>query len=206
VSEFDIASVDDVELRAWLREELGLNEYRRVVRENATTLVISKFEAGFSQDLFATVDLLPELFDDAVILAEYGRLVAEHRSRGQSPMRTEVWREAGEAVLNRLSDERGIDQQRRMYVLPGIESVQAVMDAILWSAPTIDDQRAPDPGEVQAYADFCSPEMERDIFTRFYGVLEDRRIENYCPGAQFARRLVDQAWRVCAGDHEYGLT
>ena len=62
--------------------------------------------------------------------AAYEALAADYRRRGQAPLRTAVWRQASEAALHRLCRERGIDEQRRMFVLPGIESVQAVMDSI----------------------------------------------------------------------------
>lgn len=190
---------EDAVLSAWLREEVGLEEFRRVVRENKTTIVISKFEPDFAPDLFATVDALPELFDDALVTAEYERIAAEHQARGEAPLRTAVWREASESLLERLGDARGIDAHQRMYVLPGIESVQAVLDTILWTGPTIADTWEPHPGEVQAFNEFECDEMDRDLFTRYYGTLDGRRVENYCPGAQFARRLMAQGWRVCTG-------
>jgi hypothetical protein len=84
-----------------------------------------------------------------------------------------------------------------MFVVPGIESAQAIMDAILWSAPRIEDVARPNAGEVEAYRDFESGQGERDLFTRYYGDLDGRRVENYCPGAPFGRRLIAQAWRIC---------
>jgi len=196
----------DEDLRCWLREEFGIAEYRRIVRDSDNAIVISKFEPGFSQELFATVDLLPELFDDETVAAEYHRLAESHAERPEARLRTAVWREASEGVLNRLCAARGIDEQRRMFVLPGIESVQAVMDTILWSAPRVDQKYQPSAGEVQAYEESqvaamadLGPGTGHDMFTRFYGALDGRPVENYCPGAQFGRRLVAQAWRICAG-------
>jgi hypothetical protein len=91
-----------------------------------------------------------------------------------------------------------------MFVLPGIESAQAVIDTILWSAPRVDQEYQPGAGEVQAFEEFqqaamadAGPGAGRDMFTRFYGALDGRRVENYCPGAQFGRRLVAQAWCIC---------
>jgi len=198
---------EDAVLSAWLREEVSLEEFRRVVRENETTIVISKFEPGFAPDLFATVDVLPELFDDALVTAEYERMAAEHQARGEAPLRTAVWREASESLLERLGEARGIDAHQRMYVLPGIESVQAVLDAILWSAPVIGRDWAPNGSEREAFREFDpngtrgpSTASGRDIFTRYYGSLGGRGVESYCPGAQFARLLVAQGWRVCTGE------
>jgi hypothetical protein len=182
---------------------LGLDEYRRVVRESETTVVISKFEAGFSQELFATVDRLPELFDEAVVAAEYGSISERYVAAGEDPPRTRVWREASEAVLNRAADALGIDARQRMFVLPGIESVQAILDTILWSGPTLLQPFEPSAGERQAFEEFEALASHdpagagRDVFTRFYGVLDGRRVENYCPGAPYGRRLVAQAWRIC---------
>jgi hypothetical protein len=189
----------DSALRAWLRSEVGLAEYRRVVREGDSAIVISKFEPGFSQDLFATVDLLPELFDAGVVGAEYERLAEAHQALGEAPMRTAVWREASEAELNRLCAQRGIDEQRLMFVLPGIESVQAVMDSILWTAPLVGGDYEPAAGEVEAFREFQDAQDERSLFTRYYGELDGKRVENYCPGAPFGRRLVAQAWAICTG-------
>jgi hypothetical protein len=195
--------LSDAALQAWLREHLGLMEYRRVLRENGEVIVISKFEPGFSQDLFATVDLVPELFDEGVVAAEYEALAAGYLAGGVAPLRTAVWREAAERVLGRLCAERGIDARRRMLVLPGVESAQAVLDGILWTAPVIGGAYAPHPGETAAYREFeasagtAPAPGVRDLFTRFYGLLDGRRVEAYCPGAPYGRRLVAQGWRVC---------
>ncbi len=112
-------------------------------------------------------------------------------------MRTAVWREASEAVLLEYAERRAISAHGRMMVLPGIESAQAVLDTILWSAPTIDKRYTPRPGEVTEYEDFQAGRSDRDLFTRFYGVFDGRPVENYCPGAQFGRRLIAQAWQIC---------
>jgi hypothetical protein len=191
---------EDDALREWLRSERGLDEYRRIVRESEGTVVISKFEPGFSQELFATVDLLSELFEEHTVAERYLALVESYAARGESPSRTAVWREASESLLEELCTARGIDEHRRMFVLPGIESVQAVMDSILWSAPTIAERDyAPNPGEVEAFREFEGGPDERTLFTRYYGELDGKRVENYCPGAPFGRRLVAQAWNICTG-------
>jgi hypothetical protein len=184
------------ELRSWLRDGLGINEYRRVVRENAETVVVSKFEARFSQELFAVVDALPELLDDECVAAAYRERAAEYIARGEPALRTHVWREASEGLLRRLGEQRGITPRQLEYVLPGIESVQAVLDTVLWSAPTVLDDFAPSPGERQAYEEFLADDSGR-IFTRYYGELAGKRVENYCPGSQFARRFMAQAYAIC---------
>ncbi len=39
---------------------------------------------------------------------------------------------------------------------------------------------------------------EREVFTRYYGALDGKRVEAYCPGSRFARRLLELAYRVCS--------
>jgi hypothetical protein len=183
-------------LRAWLRDELGLMEFRRVVREGDSAIVISKFENGFSQRLFTTVDAIAELFDDGVIAREYAELASAYMATEQSPLRTRVWREASEGLLRRIGAERGVSEDEMRHVLPGIESVQVVLDTILWTTPRIGQEYSPSEGELEAYAEFAKDESGR-LFTRYYGEFGGKRVENYCPGSQFARRLVAQAWAIC---------
>lgn len=186
----------DEVLQHWLREALGIAEYRRVVRDNETTIVISKFEAGFSQELFSTMDLLPEILDEASVETEYRKLAEAYRAAGEAPSRTQVWRDAAVGLMERLGEERAIPRDSLDHILPGIESVQAMLDTILWSMPTIADRFEPSKGEVEAYEEFLADETGR-IFTRFYGDFHGRSVENYCPGSQFARRFVTQAWHIC---------
>ncbi len=190
----------DAELESWLRDELGLDEYRRVARVTETSVLLSKFEDGFAAGLFETVAALPELFDELLVRGEYDCLAATLVSRGESRLRTEVWRRACEALIRRLASERGVDPSALDLIIPGLESVQAVMDAVLWSAPTIgDEDYQPRPGEREAFEALLSDAPERDIFTRYYGSCDGLRVENYCPGSQFARRLLRQAWSITTG-------
>ena len=49
-----------------------------------------------------------------------------------------------------------------------------------------------------AYAEaLARMDDDSSIFTRYYGDFEGRRVENHCPGARVARRLIAQAWGIC---------
>jgi hypothetical protein len=182
----------------WLRE-CGLEEERRVARETDAVIHVSKLGARETRALFASIDAVPELFDAAAVGAEYERLAAVRRAAGDDPPRSEVWRAASESLLRRLAAERGAGRGLP-FVMPGLDSVRAVVDTLLWRLPTVGEAYEPAPGEEAAYADLMSAEPERDIFTRRYGCFDGKAVENYCPGAPFARRLVEQAYRVCAAN------
>jgi hypothetical protein len=187
----------DDDLTARLREELGIREPRRVVRADGRVIVLSKLAAGESKDLFAAVEALPELFDAAVIAGEYERLRLELVARGEAPLRSAVWRMAVESLLDRLVPDRGIEAARRL-ITPGIESVQAALDAVLWSAPSVASDDPPVAAEREALRELLSA-ADRDLFTRYYGEVDGRRVESYCPGAPYARRLLETAFAVCSG-------
>ena len=36
-----------------------------------------------------------------------------------------------------------------------------------------------------------------DIFTKYYGNYEDRKVVNHCPGATIAKKMLTHAWKVC---------
>ncbi len=84
-------------------------------------------------------------------------------------------------------------------VRAGIDSVAALLDSILWSGPVAGADYAILPGESDAYVEAVARMDEGAMFTRFYGLFEGRRVENHCPGAQFARLLLAQAWTLCTG-------
>lgn len=192
------AAMDDAALAAHVRDALGIAAPRRVVRADADVVVLSKLQPGETQTLFAAVEALPELFDAAAVGVEYGRVVAAYRERGEAPLRTTAWREAVESLLDRLGAERGIDAAARRLLAPGLDSVQAVLDAVLWSAPTVDSDAPASAGERAALADVLEAD-DHDLFRRYYGSVDGRRVESYCPGAPFARRLLAQAFAVCGG-------
>ncbi len=184
-------------LASWLRDEAGIDEPRRVVRESPAAVVVSKLAPGLTAELFEAMDALSELLNEDAVRAEYECLAGVYRAAGENPDRTTVWREAAESLLRRLAGEREIDEARVTLIMPGIESVQAALDAVLWSAPDIDSPYSPRPSEASALDDLLGDKAERDVFTRYYGSLDGRRIEAYCPGSRYARRLLAVAYGVC---------
>jgi len=185
-------------LLAWLHEDLGIPDARRIARLDEDEVLISKTDAGLAPALHALMDRLPELIDEASVLEAYRYEVAE-ASPGTS--RLECWDRAMRGLVRRVCDERGIGDDGQMLVRVGIDSVRAVMESVLWTVPTVDDvayevHRA----ERAAYLDATRKMAGHDLFTRHYGVFEGRGVLNHCPGSAYARLIAAQAWRVCTGE------
>ena len=192
-------TTDDLEARieAWLRESSEADEPRRVVRIDGESVLVSKFEPGFAAELHALLDRLPELFDEAAVSRAYAQQAA---SAGRAEARVAVWHRALRTLLATLGVERGIDDAQQGLVRVGIDSVRAVLDSVLWSTPAVGDDYTASAGERSAYRDALARlEGERELFTRYYGTFEGRRVENHCPGAAFARTMLAQAWTACTG-------
>ena len=177
----------------WL-ETLDIEGTRRLVRESADVVLVSKFEAGFAARLHEALDRVPELFAASEVLRRYGGLAA-----GQP--RVEAWRLAVIALIEELGPARGLDRDHLSEIQAGVDSVAALLDSVLWTAPRVRDTWAPSQAEREARAEAVA-RMDDDssIFTRYYGEFEGRRVENHCPGAQVARRLFEQAWAVTTGE------
>lgn len=188
-------------LAAWLREFAGIDSPRRAVRASADTILVSKFDVGFAARLHVALARLPELFDLKVVSRKYQRVALQD----PAARRVDVWQRAIAELLARLATERSIAANQQAEILAGIDSVAGLLDSVLWSGPTISDCRGASPVESQALADVLS-RMDADagIFTRFYGAFEGRSVVNHCPGAPFARVLLDQAWTLCAAPSPAG--
>jgi len=178
----------------WLSEDAGIVEPRRLVRVDAATILVSKFEAGFAARLHQSLAQLPNLTDEDAVRRAY-RIACEARP---DSTRVAAWQAAMGALL---AAETGpvLSADEQSEVRAGIDSVAALLDSILWSGPTAAAEYAVLAGETDAYAEAVSRMDEGGMFTRFYGVFEGRRVENHCPGAQFARILLAQAWTLCTG-------
>ncbi len=187
----------ELRLNRWLREELGIEEPRRVVRASSERILVSKVAPQFALDLFQLVELTPELFEE-------GRVVeaCEALARDSEPgtARSENWRAALHTLLRDIGTLRGIPDERLAEIRVGIDSVFAVLESVLWTHPALSDRYVPDAGELAAYRE-CVSRFDRDhgLFTRSYGYFEGRRVENHCPGAALARTLLAHAWRACTG-------
>ena len=53
----------------WLRGPRGIEEPRRLVRVDEEEALVSKFEPGFAQRLHELLRLVPNLFDEATVVA-----------------------------------------------------------------------------------------------------------------------------------------
>lgn len=181
--------MDEARFAAWLRDR-GIETPRRIVRESSGSILVSKFGPGFAARLHDAVDRIPELFDSEAIRHGY-------RMRPAEP-RVDAWRLAVAALLEELGPQRGLDRDQLAEIRAGTDSVAALLDSALWSGPLVGDTWTPSESEREAYADALS-RMDDDssIFTRYYGDFEGRSVENHCPGAQIARRLIAQAWDIC---------
>jgi hypothetical protein len=187
----------EARLKAWLREEQQIEDGRRLVRVDDTTILISKFEPGFAPQLHSLLDELPELFDDAHVQHAYATSASEGSA---TLLRVDVWDLGMRALLATLGADRGIEDARQALVRVGIDSVRAVIDTALWSAPRTGDEYEPSSGELTAYREaIASLDPEHDLFTRHYGTFEARSVVNHCPGAPFARTMLAQAWTACTG-------
>ncbi|GAB4324406.1 MAG: hypothetical protein Kow0010_06330 [Dehalococcoidia bacterium] len=186
------------DLNGWLRSERGIAERRRIARLDDSTILVSKFEPGFASRLHEVLDRLPELFDPAIVRVWFGRQAA---TLPASTSRVGCWHAAMLALLAELGAERGIGIVEQAQVEAGIDSVAALLDAVLWTGPALDaDDPSPTPGERAACRDAIERlHVDSGIFTRAYGRFEGRDVVNHCPGAPFARRLFAQAWEICTG-------
>jgi len=185
------APVDETSFQAWLAAA-GIEGPRRVARESESSILVSKFEAGFAARLYQALDALPELFDQEEVARRYS---------AQLPVtaRVEAWRLAVNGLLEELGQARGLDRDQLAEIRAGTDSVAALLDSVLWTCPALGDHWQPSPAEREACEDaLAKMDDESSIFTRYYGDFEGKRVENHCPGAPVARRLFGQAWAVCA--------
>lgn len=183
-------------LRRWFVNEHGIAEPRRLARADDDWLVVSKFPPGFIARVGETLDRLELLADpDPLAAATTDRAL---RFPGES--RVEGWRVAAFGLVRERASAQNLTDEDAELVTAGIESVAALMHAVLWSQPLAGDSYAPASAERDAYRDaLARAEGSGDIFTRHYGPFEGRAVVAHCPGAPYARALLDSAWRACTG-------
>lgn len=180
----------------WLRDAAGVLEPRRVVRRSPSSILVSKFEEGFAARLHETIDRLPVMFDAAAVAARFEGLVRDDPAL----TRAEGWRLAITALVREAAEGQGLHPDAVAEVRAGVDSVAALVDAVLWSSPCGPGTHNPGASELEAYRDTCARmDAEPGIFTRYYGSFEGVPVENHCPGSQVARRLFGQAWAICTG-------
>ena len=77
----------------------------------------------------------------------------------------------------------------------------AILQTLLWTDPKIGAPYQSRSAERTAYLEaIASMDDAHDMFTRVYGWYEDRQVLNHCPGAPFARVMLEQGWRICSGE------
>lgn len=193
----------EARLRAWLREDAGVEEWRRLARLDDDVALVSKFEEGFAPQLHLLLERLPELIDERAVLEAYREAAA---AAPTGTTRVEAWDHGMRTVLGRACARLGIPEtaDQQSFVRVGVDSVRALLESILWTVPTvpvstIEDSYEPAPGERAAYLDVTRAFAGRDFFTRTYGLFEDHLVQNHCPGSAYARVMLAQAWLACTG-------
>ena len=184
-------------LRRWLAREHGIAAPRRLARADAERLLVSKFPPGFSARVGETVERLG-ILGAPDPLAE---AAAKRARRLPGEPRVEGWRAAACDLVRERAAARGLGGEDAELVTTGVDSVATVMRAVLWSEPLAGEAYAPAPAERQAWRDaLARTEGAGDLFTRHYGAFEGRAVVAHCPGAPYARALLESAWRACTGE------
>ena len=183
-------------LRRWLASEHGIADPRRLARADRDTLLLSKFPPGFISRVGETLEKLELLAASDPLAAA----CAERARRFPRESRVEGWRAAACDLVHERAAARGLTAEDAELVTAGIESVAAVMGAVLWSDPLAGEPFEPAAGERDAWRDALSrAEGSGDLFTRHYGAFEGRAVVAHCPGAPYARAMLESAWRACTG-------
>ncbi len=186
----------EARLWRWLAAEHGLAEPRRLARADADQLLVSKFAPGFAARVGEALDRLA-LFDASEPLAAACAALALGEPGGS---RVELWRAAACDLVHERAAARGLSDEDADLVVAGVDSVAAVMRAVLWRDPVAGEPYAPAESERRAYREaLARAETASDLFTRHYGVFEGRAVVAHCPGAPYARTLLATAWRACTG-------
>ncbi len=184
-------------MQRWFRETLDIDEERRIVRIDEHSILASKLPPGAAGYIYDVVDKVPEILDLEIVRSAYG----EH-AVGVAPetARVQAWHESTSELLRSVATEREIPETDQGLLQPGIDSVSSVMDAVLWTQPTTGGDYQPHDGERAAYRDVVQRiDGGADIFTRVFGPFEGRTVMNVCPGAPFARILLENTWQILTG-------
>ena len=184
-------------MQVWFRETLEIEEDRRIARLDDESILASKLPPGAAGLVHEVVDKLPEIVNSAAVQAAYESRAAE---LPPDAPRVQAWHQGLTLLLRATALERGIPDVERDLIQPGIDSVGGVMDTVLWTQPSVGAEYEPINAERSAFLDATERiDGGRDVFTRVFGVFENRHVLNVCPGASFARTMLDQAWQACTG-------
>jgi len=182
----------------WLHEH-GIEGRRRVVRATAEGILVSKFEPGFAAHLHDVLDRVAQLLDAAAVAAHYRALAGADAGSA----RVATWHQAAVALLARATETGIVSKDEAAEVEAGVDSVAALLDSVLWSGPACGADWMPSAAEQTAFAEALERmDDANSLFTRHYGDFEGAPVENHCPGARVARRLLEQAWTICTAATE----
>ncbi|MBH77886.1 MAG: hypothetical protein CL897_06635 [Dehalococcoidia bacterium] len=183
-------------LHRWLVNEHGIVDVRRIVREDDNGFLLSKVPS----DLIGRVGVMVErlaLFskDDPIAIA-----TADQAYRYPNRSRVDNWRAAVCDLIRKRAQSQGFSSDDADLLTVGVESVAAVMRAVLWSDPVEGEICAPSSAEIDAWRDVLGrTDRAGDLFTRHYGFFEGKAVSSHCPGAPYARAFMESAWRCCTG-------
>lgn len=191
----------EADLLAWLRDDVGFDEYRRVVQVTPEEVQLSKFAPGFLKALFESMTLLPELFDGQRAAEAYARQSALALVEGTAPAATRVatWAAAAHTQLREAGARHGIPEATLHEVRVGIDSVEAILDDMLRARPRVGDAFVPGPREVGAYREMLATLRDDQVFERYYGTFRGHAVRDYCPAMPHAYRMLEAAWCASTG-------
>ena len=183
----------EVEFQAWLATLGEPGEGRRLVRTGAREILVSKLEPDVLARVQQTLLGLSELLAPAAVRERYDAIAAAT----PGIQRVTAWRLA----IRELLAGTDLSPAARNEAEAGTDSVAALLDTVLWSAPVANVPFTPAEAERQAYDD-ARARMGGDapIFTRYYGEFAGLPVMNHCPGAPIARKLLAEGWALCSGE------
>ena len=184
-------------MQRWLEQVQGITAPRRLAHADEVRLLVSRFAPGFAArvgEVLMHIGLLDD--GEGLIVAAYDiRAGLEPRS-----LRVDVWCAATSEVARDRAQALGLSEEDAGLLVAGIESVAAVLNAVLWSGPLAGQAYVPEGSECDAYREaLIGADPASGLFTRQYGTFEGRAVVSHCPGAPYARVLLAAAWRACTG-------
>jgi hypothetical protein len=187
-------SINPEKFENWLKFHAQINEWRRIVRVDEETILVSKFKEDFSHALHTSISQIPDLLELNVIKMQYQNSAIISKDI----QRTKNWYNAITAFVDSYQNKLKMDTNRIAEIQAGIDSVYSILETILWTNPKVMDIYKPHEGEIIAYKEILkSMEDNPGIFSKYYGNYEDHKVVNYCPGATIAKTMLTQAWEVC---------
>jgi len=186
----------EAELLAWLRDDVGFLEFRRVARITADEVQLSKFEPGFLKYLFEVMTYFPDLFDDDAVCEAYSR---EATTAAPDALRVATWAAASHRLLREAGERHGIPDAPLHEIRVGIDSVQAILESVLLSRPRVGDEYVPGARDIARYREMLASLRDDQVFERYYGTFRGRAVRDYCPAVTYAYQMIAGAWRASTG-------